>query len=157
MVFASRRPVATGTEEFVRVTQTQPAQTLRHTRWDVLSVVALGGVIGASARFGIEVAWPTPAGGFPWATFLINASGCALIGVLMVVTEAKFTNRLVRPLLGTGVLGGFTTFSTYAVEVTRLTGASAFRVAVIYFIATPAVALLAVVLGTAATRRVIRR
>ena len=57
----------------------------------------------------------------PWATFLINVSGCALIGVLMVtITELTSPHRLVRPLLGLGVLGGYTTFSTYSVEIHQM-------------------------------------
>jgi CrcB protein len=52
---------------------------------------------------------------------LINVTGCALIGVLMVlVSEVWIEQQLLRPFLGTGVLGGFTTFSTYAVDIERL-------------------------------------
>ncbi|WP_261988702.1 fluoride efflux transporter FluC, partial [Streptomyces sp. wa22] len=53
---------------------------------------------------------------FPWAVFAVNVTGCALIGVLMVLLAERgtVTHPLVRPFLGVGVLGGFTTFSTYA-------------------------------------------
>ncbi|WP_443064258.1 fluoride efflux transporter CrcB [Streptomyces sp. NBC_00525] len=87
----------------------------------IVAVVALGGVIGASARYGASLLWPTEAGGFPWTTLVVNVIGCAVIGVFMVViTEAWAAHRLVRPFFGTGVLGGFTTFSTYAVDIERL-------------------------------------
>nr|WP_330242252.1 fluoride efflux transporter CrcB [Streptomyces sp. NBC_00525] len=87
----------------------------------MVAVVALGGVIGASARYGASLLWPTEAGGFPWTTLVVNVIGCAVIGVFMVViTEAWAAHRLVRPFFGTGVLGGFTTFSTYAVDIERL-------------------------------------
>ena len=87
----------------------------------VVGVVALGGMVGATGRYFIGQAWPTPTGGFPWATFAINVTGCALIGVLMVlITEVWLRQRLLRPFLGTGVLGGYTTFSTYTVDIQQL-------------------------------------
>lgn len=56
-----------------------------------------------------------------WATLLVNLLGCVVIGFLVVVTtEVWRTHHLVRPLLGTGVLGGFTTFSTYALDTQQL-------------------------------------
>jgi fluoride exporter len=124
----------------------------------VLAVIALGGAIGAVSRYGIEVAWPTSARGFPGATLLVNTSGCALIGILMVlVNDVWPERRLVRPFLGTGVLGGFTTFSTYAVEVERLLTAGAARTGLLYLAITPVAALVAVWAATLATRRAIRR
>ncbi|HLX50730.1 MAG TPA: CrcB family protein [Streptosporangiaceae bacterium] len=85
--------------------------------WLTLAVIAAGGVIGALARLGIETAFPHRAGGFDWATLAINVTGCALIGALMVIlTEARQVHRLAGPFLGTGVLGGFTTFSSYIVD-----------------------------------------
>ncbi|MFF1919870.1 fluoride efflux transporter CrcB [Streptomyces sp. NPDC058221] len=87
----------------------------------VVAVVALGGAVGASARYGASLLWPTAAGGFPWTTLVVNVVGCAVIGVFMVIISEVWTaHRLVRPFFGTGVLGGFTTFSTYAVDIERL-------------------------------------
>ncbi|WP_330297252.1 FluC/FEX family fluoride channel [Streptomyces sp. NBC_00503] len=89
----------------------------------VLAAVAAGGAVGASARYGISLLWPAAPGAFPWATFWINVTGCALIGVLMVlISEGGRTapHPLVRPFAGVGVLGGFTTFSTYAVDFAHL-------------------------------------
>jgi CrcB protein len=126
--------------------------------WDVLGAVALGGVIGASARYGISLAWPASAAGFPWAIFVVNASGCALIGALMVVIVERGTaHRLARPFFGTGVLGGYTTFSTYAVDVTRLIQAGAARTALAYLVATPITALLAAWIGTVLARLAIQK
>ncbi len=85
------------------------------TRWQVLAVVAAGGALGASARYGAGLLWPTEPDAFPWTTLCVNVVGCALIGIFLVVLqEAWQAPPLVRPFVATGVLGGFTTFSTYA-------------------------------------------
>jgi fluoride exporter len=119
----------------------------------VLAAVAAGGVVGAAARHGISVAMPHGPDGWPWSTFLINASGCLLIGVLMVlILEVWVANRLVRPFLGVGVLGGYTTFSTYGVEAQQLIGAGRPGLALAYLGATVVAALVAVLLGISATR-----
>lgn len=119
----------------------------------VLGVIALGGGIGALARYGIETLLPAASGGFPWGTFLINVTGCALIGVLMVLVNDVFTGRpLLRPFVGVGVLGGFTTFSTYANEVRGLLRPGALPVAFAYLAGTVVCALLAVLVAMAATR-----
>jgi fluoride exporter len=134
------------------------AGVVRRPAWDVLAAVAVGGMAGASARYGIQRAWPTEPGGFPWATFAINISGCALIGILMViVVEIGFGHRLVRPLLGTGVLGGYTTFSTYAVDVQQLVAGGAPLVAIGYLVLTPTAALASVWAGTVLARRMVRK
>ncbi|MGD9957654.1 MAG: CrcB family protein [Candidatus Nanopelagicales bacterium] len=121
---------------------------------DVLVAIAVGGVIGAEARFGLGLWWPHETGGWPWATLVINTTGCVLIGALMVVLlEVVVTpHRLVRPLLGVGVLGGYTTFSTYSVEVLQLLDAGRAGAAAGYLVATPVAAVLACALGMAVTR-----
>jgi CrcB protein len=119
----------------------------------VLGVIALGGGLGALARYGLTVALPTPPGHFPWATFVTNVPGCFLIGVLMVlVTEVWAAHRLVRPFLGVGVLGGFTTYSTYAVEFHGLLRPGTVGVAFLYLAGTLVCALLAVLAGVRVTR-----
>jgi len=86
----------------------------------VVVVVAIGGVLGSLARYGAGHAWHDAPAQFPWTTLGVNVAGCALIGVLMVlVIERGPVHPLWRPLLGTGVLGGFTTFSTYTVDLQR--------------------------------------
>lgn len=125
----------------------------RAREWDVLVAIAIGGVLGGEARYGISVALPHPADAMPWATFLINVSGCALIGVLMVtITELTSPHRLVRPLLGVGVLGGYTTFSTYSVEIHQMLAVGRPGLALTYLVLTPLAALAAVWLGAIATR-----
>lgn len=88
---------------------------------DVLAVIAVGGMAGAAARYGIAQALPTPAGHFPWATFWTNLSGAFLLGLLLsLVLERLPPSRYLRPFLATGVLGAYTTMSTYEVETLLL-------------------------------------
>jgi CrcB protein len=129
----------------------------RTTPWPVLAAVSAGGVVGALARHGLQQALPHRPGGFGWVTFGINVSGCLLMGVLMVlITEVWTGNPLLRPFLGVGVLGGFTTFSTYVLEVQQAIGAGAWHTGLLYATGTPAGALAAVWLGVRVARRAIR-
>jgi CrcB protein len=119
----------------------------------VVVVVAIGGVIGALARYYAGRAWHDAPAQFPWTTLGINVVGCALLGVLMVlVTERGPVNPLLRPLLGTGVLGGFTTFSTYTVDLQRELAAERYGQALGYGTLTLIGAVVAVFAATAATR-----
>ncbi|MFI7552217.1 fluoride efflux transporter CrcB [Micromonospora sediminimaris] len=126
---------------------------LRGGTASLLAAIAVGGMVGALARYGLAVAFPHPPRGFPWATFAVNVSGCLLIGTLMVlITEVWAAHRLVRPFLGVGVLGGYTTFSTYAVEVQQAVAAGAARTGLLYLVGTLVAALAAVRLGVTLTR-----
>ncbi|MEJ8650538.1 fluoride efflux transporter CrcB [Streptomyces sp. MS1.AVA.3] len=126
-------------------------------QWPVIGVVAVGGAIGALARYGAALLWPTGNAAFPWTTLTVNAVGCALMGLLMVViTEVRPAHRLVRPFLGTGILGGFTTFSTYAVDIQRLVGAGQPAEALAYLAGTVLVALAAVWAGATGTRALLQ-
>ncbi|MEW2498726.1 fluoride efflux transporter CrcB [Streptomyces nodosus] len=129
-----------------------------HGQGPVVAVVSLGGALGATARYAASLLWPTMTGGFPWATFVVNLAGCAVIGVFMVViTEVWAAHRLVRPFFGTGVLGGFTTFSTYAVDIQRLVDTGHPRTALAYLFATVLGALAVVWLAMTATRQALAR
>lgn len=86
-----------------------------------LATIAAGGILGAEARYGLSVAIPHGAGGFPWATLLINLTGCLLIGLLMSwLRRQPAPPPLLRPFLSVGVLGGYTTYSTFALDVQQL-------------------------------------
>jgi CrcB protein len=118
----------------------------------VIAAVSTGGAAGALARYGISVAWPHRPDGFPWSTWAINVSGCLLIGVLMILNAELWTGRrLVRPFLGVGVLGGYTTFSTSIVDVQQAAAHGAPGVAACYLGATVVGAVLAVWIGATAT------
>ena len=124
----------------------------------LLSTISAGGALGALARYGIGSAWPHDPAGFPWATWTVNVTGCLLIGVLMVLVTERFrAHPLVRPLLGVGFLGGYTTFSTYSGEVQQLVTAGAARTGLLYLFGTLVTALAAVQLGITVTRWATRR
>lgn len=126
--------------------------------WPVVAVVAVGGAIGASARYGATLIWPTAPDTFPTTTLLVNVIGCAVMGVFMVfLTEMRTPHRLLRPFFGTGVLGGFTTFSTYAVDIERLVEGGHVRAGLAYLGLTLLAALAAVWSAAWATRRVVVR
>jgi fluoride exporter len=132
-------------------TETLPSE------WPLLAAVAAGGVIGAEARYGLGEAIAHAPGQFPWSTLVINVSGCLLIGVLMVlILEVFRPHRLLRPFLGVGVLGGYTTFSTFGVDAAQLVRAHHPWPALGYVLASVLFCLLAVLAGSAITRRVTR-
>jgi CrcB protein len=116
----------------------------------VLGVIALGGVVGSLARYGLAEAFPHDAGSFPWATFATNVLGCFAIGVLLAALT-PLSHPLFRPFLGTGILGGFTTFSTFAVDTDRLLPDHVI-VALLYFFGTLAAAMVATILGELAVK-----
>ncbi|MEU4706781.1 fluoride efflux transporter CrcB [Nocardia salmonicida] len=124
----------------------------------VLAAISVGGGLGATARFGVAQWWPVLPGRFPWSTLTVNVLGCFAIGVLMVVvTELWDAPKLVRPFLGIGVLGGFTTFSTYSLEIRRLIGIGETGTALAYLGLSVLAALSAVAIAMIATRWVARR
>jgi CrcB protein len=101
-----------------------------------LAAVMVGGAAGALARWAIELAVPS-VGGFPLATLLINVTGAFALGLLGVLLwERLAPTRYLRPLLGIGFLGAYTTFSTMAMEGVRLLDQGRLRLAVGYWLAT---------------------
>ena len=114
----------------------------------VYVLAASGGCVGALARWGVTLALPRSPGHWPWATLTVNLAGCLLMGVLLAVLGARRPedDRL-RTFLGAGVLGGFTTFSAFAVEVADLLRAGAPALAVGYVAVSVLGGLLAVAAG----------
>jgi fluoride exporter len=110
-------------------------------------LVALGGMVGTTARAELEAAFPAPAGGWPWTTFAVNLVGSLILGVLLesLLRGGSDTGwrRACRLGCGTGIIGGFTTYSTFILEVEQLLRGGHPAVAVAY-------ALLSVVVGVVA-------
>lgn len=122
-----------------------------------LAAVGAGAAIGSVVRYGLGEAFPTTSGDFPWTIFAINVSGAfllALLPVLAIVVD----HPLMPPLLGTGVLGGYTTLSTYAEQTRDLFDGGHTATALLYLFGTLAVCLVAVAIAdrfsNAARRRV---
>jgi fluoride exporter len=122
----------------------------------VLAVIALGGALGSLARWGVGEALPHRGGDIAWSTFLDNVLGAFVLGALMVLLlEVWPPSRLVRPFLGVGVLGGFTTFSTYMLDTQDLLRAGRPGAALVYLCGTLLLGLLASWAGVAVTRAVV--
>ncbi|MFE9428484.1 fluoride efflux transporter CrcB [Kitasatospora sp. NPDC006697] len=141
-------------------TQSPPATPVAPHPWrgqgPAVGAVAVGGAIGACARYGLGLLWPTGHTAFPWTTLVINVVGCAVIGAFLVaITEGVPAHPLLRPFFGTGVLGGFTTFSTYCVDIQRLVDAGRTGTGLLYLAATLVGAMLAVWTSARLTRRLL--
>lgn len=121
--------------------------------WQVPAVVGLGGGIGSVLRYLVEEAVPVPPHGFPWGTFAINLSGSFVLSVLMVyVLEVWPPRRYLRPFVCVGVIGGYTTFSTYVAEVRDLAAAGLWSRADAYALTSLVIGLSAVWCGIVAGR-----
>ncbi|WP_181779220.1 fluoride efflux transporter CrcB [Pseudonocardia pini] len=117
-----------------------------------VAAAAAGGAVGALARWTVGLGLPAAPGTFPLGTFLINVVGCLAIGALVEVLTTRPSNPLLRPFLATGVLGGFTTFSTYAVDVAHLLLAGHPGTGLLYLAGTLLAALAATWAGRGAVR-----
>jgi CrcB protein len=127
-------------------------------RAGAVAVVAAGGAIGSLARWAVGLALPTHRGALPWSTVTVNLVGALLIAVLLVlVTEVLSPHPLLRPFLGVGVLGGFTTFSTAMLDLRTLLAGGESLTALAYLAVTLVGGFAVVAVGLALTRRVAAR
>ena len=114
--------------------------------------VALGGAIGASARYMTNVAAMRLIGpGFPWATVAVNVFGSFLMGVVVVVLAHRDANRL-APFLMTGLLGGFTTFSAFSLDALTLWDRGQAGLSALYVAGSVLLSLAGIVAGMSAAR-----
>lgn len=121
-------------------------------------LVAVGGAVGTTARAALENAAPAAPGAWPWTTFVINLVGSIALGALLETLVRSGPDegwrRRVRLGCGTGVLGGFTTYSTFVLEVQRLLAGGDVRTGVSYALVSLVLGIGGAVLGIAAARRV---
>ncbi|MHA7240075.1 CrcB family protein [Arthrobacter sp. TMS1-12-1] len=131
-----------------------------HLRAGYLALVFVGGMGGTLARFGLSEVLPTPSG-VPLGIFLINIAGAFALGLLLEALARRGPDigrrRALRLLLGTGFLGGFTTYSALAVDSALLLGGGAAAAGLGYLVVSVLMGLGATALGIAAGRLVRRR
>ncbi|WP_040399327.1 fluoride efflux transporter FluC [Cellulomonas massiliensis] len=117
-------------------------------------LVAAGGAVGTTLRALLERAWPAEPGGWPWTTSAINLVGSFALGALLETLARQGPDegrrRLVRLGAGTGVLGGFTTYSTFVVEVERRLSGGVVATGLAYALVSVVLGLVAAWLGVAA-------
>ncbi|MFT3861599.1 fluoride efflux transporter FluC [Micropruina sp.] len=125
------------------------------------AVVLIGGTIGTAARASLEAAYPAQPGSWPWATFLINLSGAFVLGVLLETLSRRGPDTGLRHYLrlglGTGVLGGYTTYSTFTVESVRLVGNGALLAGLGYALGSVLLGLIATLAGMLLAGRLVPR
>ena len=122
-----------------------------------IGLVALGGAFGAAARFLVAGAVAERAAhGFPWGTFAVNVAGSFLIGVLAMLTAEQAPVSRTRLLLITGVLGGFTTFSAFSLELTEMLADRRFGAVAAYSFGSVAACLGATMFGALLVRGLAR-
>lgn len=115
--------------------------------------VAIGGAIGSVGRYLTGVAAVRVMGhGYPWGTLTVNIVGSFLMGILIVVLMTKDGGMRIAPLLMTGMLGGFTTFSAFSLDALTIYERGQVGTAAIYVIASVVLSLLAIFLGVMAAR-----
>jgi CrcB protein len=116
-------------------------------------LVALGAAVGASLRHLTDRAVQRHgAGEVPWGTFAVNVAGCLLLGVLTGAVRAGAAGPAATALLGTGLCGALTTYSTFSYEVVRLAGRGRPVLAAAYVAGSTAAGLLALWAGLVAWR-----
>lgn len=98
----------------------RPHPSVEHPRHGPgpMLAIAVGGALGTLARYGVERAVATDAVGFPWGTLSVNVVGSLVLGIVVTLVVGRWPDdRWLRPLVGVGFCGGFTTFSTFVVEI----------------------------------------
>jgi CrcB protein len=118
-----------------------------------LAVTVAGG-LGSLARYALAVTLTRPSATWPWATFAVNVVGAAVIGLVVAVCAARADGDRLRVVLATGFLGGFTTFSTLALETVTLVEARAWLAAISYVALTSIIGIAACAAGLALGRAV---
>jgi CrcB protein len=131
-----------------------------HLNWRYLAMVFVGGAVGTAAREGLVLVIPN-LGSIPLAIFVINIVGAFLLGLLLEGLARRGPDegrrRSLRLLLGTGVLGGFTTYSTLATGTTLLAVDGSSGLAIAYSLATIVIGAVASWVGIAAAASIHRR
>jgi fluoride exporter len=120
----------------------------------LLLLATVGGALGSGARHLVNVAVTRAMGpAFPWATLTVNVVGSFLMGFLVDMILRRFGGSVeMRTFLATGILGGFTTFSAFTLDVSALLGRGDHTGAVTYIVASVAISLIALYAGLALSK-----
>lgn len=122
-------------------------------RMTILLAVMVAGSIGVGLRYALDAAITARAGdGFPWSTLIINVAGAFILGVVIALLAGQPTGTVMRPAIGIGLIGGFTTFSAFALEAIALAEDGFPMRAAVYIAATNTVGVAAAVVGLAMGR-----
>lgn len=140
-------------EPAVHATSPSARRAPRRTDPTVLAAIAVGGALGAPARYGVAQLIHVAPNSFPWATFWTNVSGSFALGLILALILERFPpTRYLRPFVATGFLGAYTTYSTFAVESDMLIKHGDVAVALVYTGASLLAGLIAVWAGLLAAR-----
>ena len=119
-----------------------------------LGAIFAGGAVGAAIRTALSEAAPAHPGSWPWVTFSVNVVGCLLLGYFVTRLQERLPlTAYRRPLLGTGLCGALTTFSTFQLELLRLLDHDHVGLAILYAAGSLVAGFLGVLIGTAGVRR----
>lgn len=147
---AARPDLATSSQTLTTRSRTLP----RLDRREVAAVFA-GGALGTVLRAALSEAFPHTATSWPWPTFVVNVVAAFLLGYFVTRLQERLPpSSYRRPLLGTGLCGGLSTFSTMQVELLKMIDAHAYGLALAYAAASIAAGYAAIQVATAAVRRV---
>ena len=133
-----------------------PAARRRLPRVDAREIAAIfaGGALGTAARAGLADAFPHSPASWPWPTFAVNIVAAFLLGYFVTRLQERLPlSAYRRPLLGTGLCGGLSTFSTMQVEILKMISAGAWGLAVAYAAVSIVAGYAALHLATALVRR----
>lgn len=120
-----------------------------------VAAIFVGGALGTLLRAALANGFPQPATSWPWPTFTVNIVAAFLLGYFVTRLQERLPlSSYRRPLLGTGLCGGLSTFSTVQVEILRMLSAHAWALAAGYTVASVAAGYAAIHLATAMVRRV---